>query len=382
MTQTMVKNYYNDFAYTNPIVEAAVENIELVFDKLGIECEKRGKMYVGKCPIHDGDNESALNLYVEGDIVGNWKCRSHHCEQKYSRSFIGFIRGVLSKIHGKDVKWKNAVDWLCSITNSSIDNNGSQLIDLDKLSFERTINLLKSKKPSQTNIIKKSYVLESLDIPAQYYINRGYSKEILIKYDIGLCKDESKRMRYRVVVPFYDINGKNIIGCTGRCIFDKCDKCKLYHNEKLPCPTQEWEKVFSQKWLLSKNFNDKHHLYNYWFSKDYIRKSNVAIIVESAGDLLKLEECKIHNAVSTSGIELTDAQASILEASGALCLIVIYNNDKAGIEGYNKIKEQYSRFFNILKIDISEYNDLGDASMQYINEKIKPEIIKVVKEYA
>ena len=49
------------------------------------------------CPIHQGDNSSALNLYIEGDSYrANWKCRTHQCEKTFKGSILGFTRGLLS----------------------------------------------------------------------------------------------------------------------------------------------------------------------------------------------------------------------------------------------------------------------------------------------
>ena len=39
-------------------------------------------------------------------------------------------------------------------------------------------------------------------------MSRGFTKNILIKYDVGECLQYGKEMSYRAVVPIYDINNE------------------------------------------------------------------------------------------------------------------------------------------------------------------------------
>jgi hypothetical protein len=43
-------------------------------------------------------------------------------------------------------------------------------------------------------------------------------------YDVGYCDNPAKPMYERAVVPIYDNEHKYIVGCTGRSIFEKCEK--------------------------------------------------------------------------------------------------------------------------------------------------------------
>ena len=81
------------------ISDILCSDIEHTLESLGVEDYKIiDKMVTMSCPIHGGDNSSALNLYYVGDTYrGNWKCRTHQCEETFKSSIIGFIRGYLSK---------------------------------------------------------------------------------------------------------------------------------------------------------------------------------------------------------------------------------------------------------------------------------------------
>ena len=87
------------------------DEIEALFEHLGIEYSDQGKMLVGPCPVHNGDNKTAFNLYVEelpNGLRGNWKCRSQGCEKKFGNNILALLRGVLEK------PWKEVINWACA----------------------------------------------------------------------------------------------------------------------------------------------------------------------------------------------------------------------------------------------------------------------------
>ena len=75
--------------------DSLCDNIEELLEILNIsEYKLSDKMIAMNCPIHQGDNPSALNLYYVGDSYrGNWKCRTHNCEEIFKPSILGFVRG-------------------------------------------------------------------------------------------------------------------------------------------------------------------------------------------------------------------------------------------------------------------------------------------------
>lgn len=99
MEQVMKKSRSYDQYQLKELSYLVCDNIEDLFSVLNISSYKiSGNMISMSCPIHGGDNDSALNLYHEGDSYrGNWKCRTHQCEQVFKSSIIGFIRGCLSR---------------------------------------------------------------------------------------------------------------------------------------------------------------------------------------------------------------------------------------------------------------------------------------------
>jgi 5S rRNA maturation endonuclease (ribonuclease M5) len=359
------------------LCDATCERIEDLLDYFQLEYKHNNSSMVSMCcPIHNGDNPSALNIYHEGDNYrGNWKCRTHGCEKIFKSSIIGFIRGIISaqKYHwtndgDQTCSFKEAIDFATKFVGKSLDQYHLDKNTQEKKQFAQIVQKV-TDKPDLSNLkITKAQARSLLHIPAKYYIDRGYSAEVLNKYDVGLCDRPNKEMTNRVVAPIYDYSGDFVIGCTGRSVFDKCQKCSLYHPTDESCP-KEYVWQYS-KWKHSSGLKTQNCLYNIWFAKEHIQNTNTVILVESPGNVWRLEENGIHNSVAIFGTTLSDRQKIILDSSGAMHMIVIMDNDPAGKAATEKIIEKCNRTYQIHVPAISK-NDIGDMSSQEIDQEIK-----------
>jgi len=376
------KDAYFDYDLIEEVKDLACASIEELLTALDVDFRQNGKMLCGPCPVHGGDNLSAWNLYPEGEEVrGYWVCRTHHCEKKkgggdkllYGSTIIGFVRGVLSRQRGRHTSYKAAIDFIVDFLGykslSEINKPDSETIERRKyISSMKKLNLSPRQKTSGWS---REKLRSTLEVPAEYYINRGYSKEVLDRYDVGLYNK-----RNRVVVPVYDDSYKYVAGFLGRSIWDQCDKCKKWHSPEARCPSTVYEIKESEKWLNG-SFESTNYLYNYWFAAEHIRKSGVAILVEGAGDVWRLEENGIHISLALFGTDLTDSQRILLDRSGALSIIVMLDSDKAGIEGSKKLKSQLGRQYRMYFPKIKD--DAGELGKDEITEDIKPIIRKAME---
>jgi 5S rRNA maturation endonuclease (ribonuclease M5) len=333
------------------------------------------------CPIHGGDNISAVNIYPDGDVYrGNWTCRTHGCEKVFKGSVLGFIRGVLShqkyswEKNGDDTcSFNEALDFALSFTKQDLKDIKISRVTKEKKDFTNVmyyINPNTSSEQTQSAGISRDMVRKSLKIPAQYYIDRGYSKETLDRYDVGLCENPKKEMFNRVVVPIYNNEHTKMIGCTGRSIFEKCQGCSSFHCSTDQCPSDDklW---LHPKWRHNKDFKSQNHLYNLWFAKDYILKTGTAIIVESPGNVWRLEENGIHNSVAIFGSSMSDRQKFFLDSSGAMNLVILTDNDEAGRLAAEKIKQKCQQGYRIYIPTINK-PDVGEMTPEEIDSQIKP----------
>jgi 5S rRNA maturation endonuclease (ribonuclease M5) len=377
----MNRSRSNDQAKLKVVCDAVCDNIEALLELFNIDYKTNPKMISMACPIHGGDNISAVNIYPDGDVYrGNWTCRTHGCEKVFKGSVLGFIRGVLShqkynwEKNGDDTcSFNEALDFALSFTKQDLKDIKISRVTKEKKDFTNVmyyINPNTSSEQTQSAGISRDMVRKSLKIPAQYYIDRGYSKETLDRYDVGLCENPKKEMFNRVVVPIYNNEHTKMIGCTGRSIFEKCQDCSSFHCSTDQCPSDDklW---LHPKWRHNKDFKSQNHLYNLWFAKDYILKTGTAIIVESPGNVWRLEENGIHNSVAIFGSSMSDRQKFFLDSSGAMNLVILTDNDEAGRLAAEKIKQRCQQGYRIY-IPTIDKPDVGEMTPEEIDSQIKP----------
>jgi len=377
MTTTMTKSHLNDQSRLKVVCDEVCDNIESLLDSFGLEYKFNNKMITMSCPIHGGDNISALNLYPEGDTYrGNWKCRTHNCEKIFKGSVLGFIRGIISNqkyawtISGDETcSFKEAVEYATLFINKDLSSIRINKKDKEKQQFTNIVNYLNNEPTKIISRVTRNQIIKSLNIPAQYYLDRKYSKEILTKYDVGLCCKEGKEMHNRIVVPIYDNNYEYMVGCTGRSLYEKCINCKGFHNPDSSCPINDNLWKYS-KWKHNMDFKSQNHLYNFWFAKQHIFKSGIAIVVESPGNVWRLEENGIQNSVAMFGSSLSDRQKILLDSSGAMSLVVLTDNDDAGRKAAQQIKSKCQNTYRVFIPTISQ-EDVGEMTSEQINTEIK-----------
>ena len=366
----------NDQAKLKVLCDDLCDRIEDLLDYFQLDYKVNDKMVTMACPIHGGDNIGAINLYPNGDSYrGNWKCRTHSCEKVFKGSIIGFVRGLLSSQKG----WSQPGDNTCSFAetinfislflNKDIKDIKISKVTKNKQQFANAISNIVTPKNDTHNCPTRNTIKYHLEIPARYYLDRNFSKEILIKYDIGYCNKKNKEMSDRIVVPVYDLDHEYMIGCSGRSIYEKCTICSCFHNPKNHCPDDS-KKFLYPKWKHSSNFKSQNCLYNMWYAKKYIQDLQYAIIVESPGNVWRLEEAGIHNSVGIFGCNLSDRQKMILDASGAMSLVVLTDNDEAGDKAAEQIKEKCINTYKIYRPKISK-SDIGEMTIEEINQEIK-----------
>jgi len=388
MTTTMCNS---DSAKVQLLAEYLTYKYDELFEELGISLMKTQKFYIGTCPIHCGDNNSALNIYIDGySVRGYWKCRTHHCEDVFKKTIIGFVRGVLSRnLKGwekaedvtKMVSFNETIKWICKFLKVDFKTLQPNIAEIEQKKFIAQSEFF-SKQESAANkkaLISREQIRSHLQIPAEYFLRRGFSAKILNDYDVGLCSSQGKEMCGRIVVPVYDEDKKGFVACTGRSIYSECKKCFLYHNPDLQCPTNDPLRYIKySKWRNNSNSNLNSYLYNYWNSKKYIRKTKTVILVEGPPDIWKLEELGIKNAVAMFGVDLTDYQQIVLETSGALSVIILTDMDNPGRLAAEKIKNQLDKSYKVYIPSLS-VKDPGELNETILNKELLPIIKEVEK---
>ena len=378
--QTSHSYKYSDSGKLKQLSAIAAQNINAIYDYFGIQQSSKNDILIKSCcPIHGGDNPTALNMYHNGDFMVHYKCRTNQCEEIFGRSLIHFVRGCLSRFKyswekegDKEASFSEAVEFLLAFLKQDFGALKSETVNIEKMHFGSLVNSISKKKSSGMKVSGEEY-RKRIQFPCNYYIDRGFTKEVLEEYDVGYCDNPRKPMYKRAVVPIYDNDHKFIVGCTGRSIFEKCDKCNNYHDPKEKCR-------HFPKWMHSKGFQKEKWLYNYWKAKNYIIDSGVAILVESPGNVWRLAEAGIHNAVAIFGTAFNQDQKHLLDESGALSIICLMDNDDAGRRAAAKIEEICGKLYRLYFPNLSS-NDIADMNVNTVTSDIKPFIENAMNVY-
>ena len=369
---------YGDWNKINIICDELADRREELLDLLGVEYSMGGHMIYGPCPVHGGDKFNAWNWYDSG----RWVCRTHSCQNHFKGSSVGLLRGLLSNLRNDwsdpdDPKygWDATIDFALSFLKKDYGKIEVNLEEVEKRQFAKQMALMGKSVVQPYSGLTREKIRKSLVIPAEYFLKRGYLPSTLDKHDVGYCTAPKKQMSWRVVVPIYDVDD-NFVGCTGRSVFPQCSKCSLFHSPQYKCPIDAYRARYT-KWKHSDNFSREDHVYNLNFAKDEIQKRKSIVLVESPGNVWRLEEAGINNAVACFGAAITGGQKTLLDGTGALSIIVLGDNDEAGRSLCEDVKTKCDRTYKLYFPKYTGANDIGDMTVEQIRAEIIPQITTI-----
>lgn len=320
-----------------------LEKITEIFSYFNISFVEHNNRYAMNCPVHGGDNPEACCVFTNNGEYGvNWKCYTACCEEEYGKSLFGFVRGVLSYKAGDKVSIKDTYKFLRTFISTNLTTQTKE-VKQDYLKY-----FLTKKKESIKTTIQRQDIRSKIQIPSPYYINRGFSEQVLDEFDVGLCVEKGKPMYKRSVVPVYD-EDYNYVGCVGRA-------------------TDEY---FKPKWLHSKGFK-KDFLYGYNIAKNYITNDTL-FLLEGQGDVWRMHEAGYKNSVGIFGASINDSQLVILEESGVLNLVILTDYDDAGQKAAEQIQKKCGRRFNYIRPKLST-KDVGELSVEKLLSELNSQL--------
>lgn len=318
-----------------------LRDIHKILPLFKIEYKELDDRYEFRCPIHNGKKNNSCCIYKDS---GLWFCWTHSCHELLQTNLFALFKHLLKLSPIEMIQW----------CNNFYDNKIEKVdINYKQNSFSHIVDIL-DKKLEKVGISPK-VVKESLRIPSEYFIKRGFSSDILSKYDVGECITFGKEMYNRAVVPVYDIGYELMVGCLGRRINEEDSDIK---------------------WKNSKNFKKSDSLYNIWFAKKHICNTNTVVITEGQGDVWRLEESGIHNAVGIFGASISDNQMYILEKLPIMNMVVLTDSDTAGQLAKNRIYDKCKRLYNMYSIDLKK-KDIGEMSIEEVKQEILPIMEKI-----
>ena len=227
----------------------------------------------------------------------------------------------------------------------------------------KSIGLSYFKERGYTNeIIEKfqlGYCMDQSDDLTKSALKKGYKKEYLVK--VGLTKEKDKRTfdfyRGRVVFPIHSISGR-VLGFGGRTL--KTDKkvAKYYNSPESPI------------------YNKSEILYGLYFSKGEIIKRDECFLCEGYTDVISMYQSNIQNVVSSSGTSLTKEQVRLVKRY-TQNLTILYDGDAAGIKAsFRGIDLILAEGLNVKVVMFPDGEDPDSYAMNHTDDELAEMIEK------
>lgn len=290
-------------------------------------------LLVSNCPVHSGDNVTAFNINVgTSEFRGRWFCNTCGCHKKYGGDILGLIHGLMCSRSKTDVSFTDVLTLAHTFCGTET---------FDYISDAFTDLLLRDLKKQEIGDTRQQ-VRDKLVRPAQFYIDRGFSEEVLDSFDVGVCEDPNNEMYNRIVFPIYEPTGNICVGSVGRTIVGS-----------------------TIKWKNQKGFHKSEYLYGYWNAFQSICQTGKIILVEGQGDVLRFFQAGVKNVVGIFGSKLSDTQELLLQKTGCMNIITVFDLDAAG-DGCREDCNKLKRLFNVRHV-MPNANDVGEMSIDQIN---------------
>jgi DNA primase len=363
------------------IKDAANEEIDLVLTELGIDIDNS----IGfadelrcACPVHGGDNPTGFSYST---TFKRWRCFTGRCHEDRD-SIFGLVGAILSQRDNREVGFRESVFWLAKLLNIQIE--GEAQIDENKLELHKLTQQAKFKQRVHKRVEQRNQrekfepvLVSSIQgkiKPSQYFLDLGFSEEILRKYNVGYCDDSRKPMYLRSYAPVLDESGEYMIGVTGRIKYEECESCGDYHEDSSRgCPRDNPMVRAYPKWIHY-GFNSNSVLYNSWNAARVINDTGIAILLEGPKDVWWMEQHGIHNSVCIFGLNVFDYHVSKLIKMGATTIVVALDNDERGIEAAERLEESLGMYFKLVNINylLGDGEDIADVDSTRMKNVIIP----------
>lgn len=316
---------------------------------------KKGKSYWGKCPFHN-DNNPSMSVDETRQIYTCWSCHN-------SGNVFNFYEQI------ENISFPEALKRLGDRVGINLDVNNSNKTNTK---FNKYYEIY--------DITSKYYELmlntEKGETAKEYLRNRGIDEDTIKEFKIGLAlKDKDRLVKY-LKEKKYDINTLNELGLANdnidtfinRIIFPLDDRFgkivgfsgRIYDDSKL------------SKYMNSKEtplFKKGNCLYHYNASKEYVRLSKYAIVMEGFMDVIRASTIDVKNTVALMGTAITQEQVSLLKKLSTNIYLCLDGDEpgQAAIEKNGEILEQAG--LNVKVICLKDNEDPDSYILKYGKDK-------------
>lgn len=321
----------------------ASQKITTILDTFGVSYQERAGRLLSSCPCynHQGDRDN-LNAFSYSLDKSTWCCFSHHCHVDVGQDIIGLVRAI------KNCAFTEAVEWL----RKFIDNNISET---EQVNLNRSIKKIVSNKNFRVNEDRLKYLdFNRIDLLLQ----RGFSKSVLQKFQVGFWSRLGTFMHDRLVIPIRDENGL-LVGFSGRTIYPESE----WHSRSID---KKWKHGSDYVQHISGSLKISDILFNLYNAKKYLGEKKSVVLVEGPCDGFKLDMAGIYNWCAIMGSSLSLKQQKLLIDTGVNNINLCLDGDKPGVDAAKRINNIIGKIFTVHITTFPEGRDPGDLSVDEI----------------
>ena len=306
-------------------VREANDVVDVISDY--VQLKRSGRNFFGRCPFHD-EKTPSFSVSPDKQIYHCFGCGA-------GGNVINFI------MEHERLDFISSVKLLADRANIHIETDASEprkkddrasIYNMHEIAtrvFERQLNgapaksakdyLLKRGLSEETlKTFRVGFAPDSWDTVTLEVMKLGLSQDVLTRSGLLMPKNGGgyyDRFRNRIMFPIMDINGK--VQALGGRIFGEADGAKYMNSPETPI------------------YHKGRTLYGLNQSRDEIRTSRTAILVEGYMDLIRLYQEGFQNVVAGTGTAFTPEQAGLVKRF-ADKVLVCYDGDAAGQKAAQK----------------------------------------------
>ncbi|MDD9888595.1 MAG: DNA primase [Candidatus Marinimicrobia bacterium] len=285
-----------------------------------VDLKKRGRNFFGLCPFHT-EKTPSFSVAPDKGIYHCFGCGN-------GGNAVNFIMEL------EKISFVEAIQQLGQQLGIEVAFSGT---DESKQFFDHLYDI----HAAAANLYQRVLDSDRGQQAKQYLLDRGLTEETIKQFKIGFTPDNSKflterikekrygrevleksglfgfsntdvfdRFRGRIMFPIFNASGK-VIAFGGR-VFGTNDPAKYMNSPETPL------------------YHKSEVFYGLHLTRDAIRKSESAILVEGYTDLIQLYQSGIQNVVAVSGTAFTDRHVQQIRRFASKVYLA-YDGDTAGI---------------------------------------------------
>lgn len=347
------------------LIRRSADIVEVISDY--VQLKKQGRQYVGLCPFH-GEKTPSFSVSPEKQL--------YHC---FGCGAGGNVFSFLMEMEG--LTFVESVQSLAKRANIPLSPTYAN----DRKDVTTPQQIMREAHKKAAELYHRILLLtEEGRIGREYIAKRGFTKEQIESFQIGVAPDERDvlatilakqnisleiaaesgllgkrddyydRFRNRLMFPIWDGQG-NVIAFGGRSLTD--EKPKYLNSSDSPI------------------FNKGNTLYGLHLARPAIRKQSTVILFEGYVDVIAAWGAGIKNGVATLGTSLTEEQAKLMRRN-AEKVIICFDGDRSGQEAtYRTGKILERNGCEVLIAMLPDGFDPDDYIRQYGSESFRTNVI-------